>query len=355
MTILQVCAFSAEFGGNFIASMKCLERLLSTEGIETIYAFSEDAQKSEWCKEIMKRTRVYFLPVKHARILPETYLIFKKIYQKHNISIVHTHFELYDIPATVMAGKKTKIFWHLHDPIQVKRNLRGLLWKIQYGVVGCRAKLISVSDYYRNRVVSLGFPMENTCILLNGIDTNRIKACEMGYKKYDFLTFGWDYYRKGDDLILNACEKLAAEGYHFRFLLNGNEQTWKHLPKAFHEKLPEWLELGEPNENVNVLFEESKCFVQASRSETFSYAVCEAAFSGLPVICSRIAGVEWAKELPTVSFFSMDQSEDLYLKMKSFLEQEYNHYKDVEFTREIILKKYSSVSWAENVRRLYFE
>ena len=46
---------------------------------------------------------------------------------------------------------------------------------------------------------------------------------------------------------------------------------------------PAWLELGQPVENINELFAVSRVFIQASRRETFSYAVCEAAFAGLPV------------------------------------------------------------------------
>lgn len=53
-----------------------------------------------------------------ARILPKTYLLIKQIYNENDIDIVHSHFELYDIPVTIMAPKKVKVFWHLHDAIK---------------------------------------------------------------------------------------------------------------------------------------------------------------------------------------------------------------------------------------------
>ena len=39
MTVLQVCAYGAEYPGNFIASLEALEAALKRKGINTIYAF----------------------------------------------------------------------------------------------------------------------------------------------------------------------------------------------------------------------------------------------------------------------------------------------------------------------------
>lgn len=355
MTVLQVCAYSSEYEGNFITSLLCLESLLKNDGIRTIYAFPEEAADRDWCKRIQERTDVFFLPELKARIRPETYHIFGKVYREHDIAIVHTHFELYDIPATIMAKKSTKVFWHLHDPIQIKQNLHGLLWRFQYGVVGRRAELLAVSDYYRNYVVAVGFPKKQTRVILNGIDTSRIQDAEHGKKRIDFLTFGWDYYRKGDDLILQACERLATDGYRFKLLLNGNQNTWNHLPVSYHDNLPEWLELGNHVENVNLLFSVAKCFVQASRRETFSYAICEAAYAGLPVICSRIPGVEWAEKIPTVDFFASEDIDQLYMKMKSFLEEKNYTEADLSETRKVIIDRYSVARWAKTIREYYLE
>lgn len=124
------------------------------------------------------------------------------------------------------APKAAKVFWHLHDPLTQngQSTSRRFLTRIQYGIVGKKANLISVADEYRKKVVALGFPEEQTCTVVNGINTSRIrfKNAETAEHKYDFMTFGWDFYRKGDDLILAACDKLAGEGYKFSLLLNGN-------------------------------------------------------------------------------------------------------------------------------------
>lgn len=357
MTVLQVCAYGAEYPGNFIASLEALEYALKEQGIRTIYAFPRKAEPKDWCRKIHSRTKVYFLPEAKARIRPGTYRIFQDIYRENEVDLVHSHFELYDIPATVTAPKKAKIFWHLHDPVDPGTGLRGLLWRIQYGIVGKRAQLISVADHYREAVVDMGFPAAQTVTIRNSIDLDRIRYCRGETEKtYDFLTFGWDFYRKGDDLILMACERLAREGYSFRLLLNGNKETWPKLDAFLEGRSPGWLVRGEPVPDINLLFDASKVFLQASRRETFSYAVCEAAYAGLPVISSDIPGLEWAHELPSVSFFGNEDVEGLYRLMKRHLDSE-GLCTEGQITagREIVRERYSLTAWVRKILKCYFE
>lgn len=352
MTVLQVCAYGAAYAGNFISSLEALESELAKKGIRTIYAFVGRAGEQEWCKKIQQRTKVYFLPEAKARILPKTYQIFRQIYRENDVSIVHSHFELYDIPCTVTAKSETAVFWHLHDPIHLGKQSpsRRILTRFQYGVVGKKARLLSVAEEYRKMVVSLGFPEEQTTTIVNGLDLERVSPVK-GQRKpeYDFLTFGWDFYRKGGDLILDACRLLAADGYEFKLLFNGNVHTWPKLKEYLNGEEPAWLKLGDPVENINELFEASRVFIQASRRETFSYAVCEAAYAALPVISTDIAGLEWAHDLPTVDFVSTEDVRGLYGAMKRYLDGKGFPAAQYDQTRRVIAEKYSTAEWTRKI------
>lgn len=354
MTVLQVCAYGADYPGNFIASLEVLEKLLNEKGIRTIYAFIDRAADKVWCQSICRRTKVYFLPEAKARILPRTYQIMRKIYAENDVDIVHSHFELYDIPTTVMAPKNTKIFWHLHDPISMGHGLRGALWRFQYGIIGRKAKLLSVADYYRKTAVEMGFPEKQTEIVLNAINLNRVRQQDNRKSKiYDFLTFGWDFARKGDDLILQACDRLEQDGYTFCLLLNGNEHTWPKLEQYLDGRKPSYLERGNPVSDINLLFDVSGVFIQASRKETFSYAVCEAAYAGLPVISSDIAGLEWAHALPTVTFFPNEDVQALYEAMREFLDGKSISEQERYISQKHIEDTLSLEVWAKHVIEHY--
>ena len=79
MNILQVCAYAAPYPGNFIKSLLSLDEELRKNGHNTFYAFPEKSQSFEWCKELQRKTEVYFLPLAKARINPKTYIKLSKI------------------------------------------------------------------------------------------------------------------------------------------------------------------------------------------------------------------------------------------------------------------------------------
>ena len=60
MRIIQICAYSAQYGGNFISSLKALEDDLVAKGHVVEYAFPSLANQYEWCKTIERRTKVYY-------------------------------------------------------------------------------------------------------------------------------------------------------------------------------------------------------------------------------------------------------------------------------------------------------
>ena len=352
MIVLQVCAYAAPYEGNFIKSLYALENELQSQGHCVYYAFPKIASNISWCQELAKRTKVFFLPLRHARLLPETYIMLRRIVKNEKIDIIHSHFELYDMACKVASSKHTKVFWHLHDPVNKSpKPGRNIINKLQYSIFSRNVTLLSVCEHYKDIVLSYGFKGKAAKTVVNGIDLERITfPYEVAEKKYDFLTFGWDFYRKGTDIILNVLKRLAQEGYTFKFLLNCNDKTKPYIETYIGDENPSWLEIGEPVEDINSLFCCSKTFIQASRRETFSYAVCEAAYAGMDVLSSDIYGLEWAHSIPSVSFFENENEIQLYNSLKQRLQKSKTLSGSVvEQSRRVIESDFSLNVWVNRI------
>ena len=355
MKILHVCAYAASYEGNFIKSLYALESKMNGIGYETIYAFPEMAKNKGWCRELANRANVYFLPMAKARIKLQTYLKLRNIYKKNSdLTIIHTHFELYDIPVVITSPKHVKIFWHLHDAIS-NNGIKSVIFnKLQYYVLSKNVRLLSVCDFYKDFVVELGFPEEHAVTILNGIDLERVKPLvSRKVDCYKFLTFGWDYYAKGIDLILHACKSLSERNNNFSLILVCNEVMWNSEIFKKYRRF-QWLIKQDFTEDINMLFEKANCFISASRRETFSYAVAEAAYAGLPVISSDIPGLEWAKDIPTILHFQSENLNSLYKIMEKMVlgNSSLDDVKMIE-AREIIKQKYSVEIWTDRIVQQY--
>ena len=358
MKILQIAAYAAPYEGNFMSSLYALEKAMNKKGFETVYAFPETASTMQWCKHLAQSKKVYFLPLAKSTFRFKTYWILRMIFRDNpDITIAHSHFEQYDTPVALTAPARVKVFWHLHDPIVYRCSLRGVLMRVHYGLISRRAVLLSVAEKYRKDIIRLGFNEDNAFTVLNGIDLNRVrfKGTPRCNHQYCFLTFGWDFYRKGDDLILKACERLSAEGYNFKLLLNGGDSTWKALDDFYKGDIPDYVVKTQPTEDINSMFNDADSFIQASRRETFSYSVCEAAYAGLPVICSDIPGVEWAHSIKLVEFFKSEDWLELYNKMKELVigKKIMPNANAVCETRKLIEDYYSVDCWVRNIISFY--
>lgn len=352
MTILQVCAYAAPYEGNFIASLKALEEKALEKGHKTIYAFPETAKDKDWCKALAERTSVYFLPLSKARIRLSTYRKLKKIYKDNpDLGIIHCHFELYDVPVVLTAKKNVKVFWHLHDAIgDIDDRHNRFAQKMQYKFLHKKAILLSVSEKHKDFTVNLGFPKNQAFYLPNGLNTNAIELVNSPYieRQNDFLMFGWLYKIKGVDLCVKAHKTLKNK-YHIAIV--GKSDTKELIISEFGGV--ENLDVIAPVENVNTLYNNAKCFLHISRAEGLSYALLEAIYSGLPVVCSNIKENMFAEEFPTVymveneNVLSISQGMDLVVK-KGLPSRE-----DVNLSRKIIEEKYSIKRWTEEVLNFY--
>lgn len=348
MRILQICAYAAPYGGNFLKSLKALANEVAKENYETIFCFPEVNKKLAWCKQLEAEYKVYYVPLAHARIIPKTYITLKRIFRENpDIVFAHSHFELYDTPLVLTAPKNVKIFWHLHDAVGT--YLHGFykyVWKIHYSWFSKRAILLSVSEKHKRIVIKLGFNPNNAYYEPNAIDTERVKQVSAGRETAtDFLIFGWDYYRKGVDLAEKAIEKVIGSA-----TLGIIRSSDVNINKQQKEKVVEM----EPSPDINAIFSSTKCFLHISRAEGLSYALMEAIYSGLPVIVSDIEENMVVRDFPTVIMVRNENIDDITSAMCSLLSSGFvlDANKIVE-SRRRIEETYSIQAWAKRIFNVY--
>lgn len=352
-SILQVCAFGAPNPGNFMASLIQLQGKMQEEGYETIYAFPEKARGKEWCRNLAKTNKVYFLPEAKARILPKTYRIFRQIYKENQIQILHSHFELYDVPATITAPKNVKVFWHLHDALKENYEKgsfsRKLLTRIQYGNLGKRAVLLSVSKEHAHFANKLGFNKNQILYFPNGINTKRITPISKLNDTFQFLMFGWDVKRKGVDLAVEAMNRLNSKQVVIKIV--GEKECRDYLMR----KQTSGIVYQKPVKDVNKLYEQVRGFLHISRAEGLSYALLEVIYAGLPVICSDIPENEFAKEFRNVFFVANENIDEIIYTLNEICTQFKYSLEDAEYNRKIIDKKYSLDFWCSKLIEIYMK
>ncbi len=353
-TILQVCAFGAQNAGNFIASLTALEASMAIHGYRTIYAFPEKAREKNWCQTIQKRTDVYFLPEAKARILPKTYQIFRQIYHTHDIFITHSHFELYDIPASVMAPRRVRVFWHLHDAL--KRNYlhagyaRKLLTRIQYSPFWKRVQMLTVSKEHGHFAATLGFPKQNIHYFPNGIHTDRIQHLGTTRPTGRFLMFGWEVDRKGVDLAVEAARKCNN---NIQITIVGQDACREYL---LRQGTPATVVYHPPVEDVNYLYSSTSVFLHISRAEGLSYALLEAIYAGLPIICSDIQENMFANTFRNVYFVKSESVDDIAAMIQELSGKAFAIFEDdCMHNRHIIDETYSVYAWCQRLSTLYLE
>lgn len=356
MKILHVCQYGAPYEGNFIKSLLRLEEKLIDNNDEVIYAFMHKAKNAPWMANFSINRTVYFLD---NRAKGDIISVLRNIINLESPNIIHTHFDGYDIPVVKANDVNSKVIWHLHNSIMILPDiLRNIyqriyfMYKFKYYSKSVYA--LAVSSEVKEFVERFGMSKSKVKLQLNGIDPNRISPSESNKDdSFAFLSFGGISVKgKGTDIILSAFE-VINESVNAKLFITEGEGLKTYLSNKYSNKYPSWLEVLPQNDDVNYLFSKANYFISASRGETFSFAIAEAALYGLPIISSDIPGVNWAKELPTVSFFKSGNVESLIKIIMSLYEDDKFTKSDLENTRKIILQKYTADKWASSIFTYY--
>lgn len=360
MKVIHISNYFAAFRGSFIHQLELLGERIVDSGGEMIFIFPYRAKEIEWCKSLCEKYRVYFVSCINRKNKNKVLRELKEIVNTEKPDIVHSHFDGYDVSITKATSKSVVKFYHRHNEFDISK----LCWyKKIYALATIRKNMtylkkrgysIFTSKDMLNEFLNKKYVLpEKSNVIINGIATKRLDEIVDIEKIYDkpviFSIIGnWD--RKGGDIIFNAIEKINSNEIKVYLA----SIVSKEFIKEKCGYIPKWLIDLDITDNINQYYSMANIFVSASRKETFSYALAEAVYCGLPCISSYIGGVQWAKELPNVKFFLNEDVEELIIKILDTIDNPINE-NEISISKEIIKEKYSEYTWCKNIYSYYIK
>lgn len=315
-TVIQVAHYKAAYSGNFIASLRALEKLLETQGVRMVYALPEGAREREWAQEMIGEGRdLEFLPVPCSFL--RTLKVARSLIAKHRPTIIHTHFAhhqgAYIIASGLQGrGERPFVFCHAHSAPEDLGAPRNLIRRARFQLMRSRALIISSCPALRQEFVRWGAPPEVVDAIPNAIDVGRARyaarSCsevraELGIPTDAtvFLLFAWNPHVKGLDFAVEAFRRISASsngaGGGAVLVVVGQERAREFLLSRFGQ-VDSWLRLAPQVQAVGEYYQAADAFLSPSRSESHTYAPMEAMANGLYVIASDVPGQHYLLDAP---------------------------------------------------------
>lgn len=366
--LLCIAQYVAPYEGNFIASLEALEAILCKEyKCEVAYVFPRLASSQAWIHKFMLEHRTFFT----CNDVCHSYTELEKIREEYMPTLVHTHFDGYDLAVNKVFFNGVKIVWHMHNHLSyVNHPLKAIyqMWCFlqHYGWQSKNVNIISVSDEmkkfvekWRKRSIygTLFAGGGKIQFIPNGIELSRVlnkRKPRISDDKFIFLAFGGRNSQKRIDVLLEAGKELIKLRNDFQVFITKGTDTESVVNNYFQGNLPSWVILKDQTEDIASLFNSVDCFISSSEHETFSYAICEASVFGLPVIQSDIAGTMWNAKNPSTRLFKVNDPLALCKQMNFIIDADKEELeKQIQVTIENNRRDYSLEQWAHNVISFY--
>lgn len=359
--VLHIMNYAASYRGNFIDSLDNLDSKIKEDNLENYYLFTCDAnnEKSrQWIDELGKRgKKVGFMT---GNITKDAGII-KGIMKTEQVAIVHTHFismQQYLSVYIATLGHKVPVVMHMHNHSKEATNpVKRVLRRFLYGkcrMVACSGSVL--------KSLERDYPRNQKCAIDNGVNFNRLEnyqeitAQEYGLKESDkvFLIFGFDFYRKGVDLAVQALDKLRKEGKNYSLLisLSTNFDEVERNIKEILGMLPEWVRIIPARNDVATLYNFVDLFLSPSREEGLPYSVVEAGYSKCGVVMSDISAQEHLK-IPYGVWFKSGNVDDLAEKIVTAVEQHEEKVEKWDWAKAQMMEAYALDSWSNQMQEYY--
>lgn len=292
--VLIVANMAATFGGNFIESMLIMQNR-NSGGVE--YLLPEEAKDRDW---ISRLSVVHYTDWTYGSLRK----VWKKINAANNIDVVHFHFiSGWNALHCRMAFRgSARLIWHLHMHIVPPSGKLAVLKKAFYHIVYSNSYKIGVSKSVADEIKI--YSDSNICVIHNALDFKRLMQYEKenyirekAAGKINCMVMGNHYERKGVDVAFLSVYNLWQQGYDIMLYIAMNdifvpkaERFLKSLLLLNHVDITQFVKFIPARNDIATYYKKIDVFLSPSRSDTWTWAIDEAAYCGCMVIASNVPG-----------------------------------------------------------------
>ncbi|MCE5188435.1 MAG: glycosyltransferase family 4 protein [Eubacteriales bacterium] len=368
-TVLHLTDYGAPYEGNFIASLRALERRLADDGIPMIYVFPKRAGDMPWAQTMRREKQNVFLIERNGFFAYARQI--RRLLRQYDVSILHAHFihykeKLAALFAAKTCGHRVETVLHLHNHLVLpKSRLRSLPQRLYLSFV---SRFVCCSKSVADRLVSDGIPPIRVLVAENAIAFERLSAFEpldrssLGISRDEkiALMFGFDFLRKGVDLAVEAVRSLreAGEPVSLAIVLSSRKEEVEAaiLHQLGAAELPGWIRLLPARSDVAAYYHMADVFLSPSREEGFCYALVEAVSCRTPVLASAI-DAQRDLALPQDAFVPPQDAAALSNAIPRVLQKADTPEQKsaLEQAGRRVVETYALNAWAERVARIYLE
>ena len=366
--VLHLTDYGAPYEGNFVSSLRALEAKLLAEGRAMAYVFPPRAAKQLWAQE-MAQSKPNVTVLQPGGFFSYMRQV-RRLLKDTKSGVLHVHFIHYrekiaSLLAARTCGHRVKLVVHLHNHLNLPKSfLRALPQKLYLAQA---ERFICCSASVADRLIKDGIPAQKVVVAENAIAFERLDAftplthTELGLPEgaKTALIFGFDFYRKGVDLAVEAVRKLRQEqGTNAALavvLSSRKEEAERNILRQLGlESLPDWVRLLPPRSDVGSYYRFADVFLSPSREEGFCYALVEAAYCKVPVVASAI-DAQKDLHLPEQAFCAPGDAASLAAAVQRQLDlrSEQGFEQVLEEAKQRVVQAYSLSAWADAVALAY--
>lgn len=270
----------------------------SARGWSVEAVFPAGAREREWAGQLEAGgARIHYLEA--ASRAAHRQRITELLGEREGPTVLHSHFTLFDVAAAAAARGRpdTAVFWHLHSRPEpgLRAAMRNLL---KFALVGRSVEILCVAPNIADGARARGARASSVRFFGNAIDTSRFPIADPAARSAArselgldpeapvLMHFGWDWYRKGGDLFLEAVRLLDEPGLMAVTVGGGDEAAALAVQLGVTERVT----VLDPRDDAAILHAAADLFVSSSRAEGMPFAMAEALSTGVGVAATDIPG-----------------------------------------------------------------